>query len=73
MRWNFNKTLLICKCVAASGAHVFSIRAGTAATLAQTRRYGEELLITAACDISELYMGMPALIRQNTRQEKQQW
>ncbi len=69
LRWNFNKTLLICKyVVAASGAHVFSIRAGTAATLAQTRRYGEELL--TACDICELYMGMPALIRQNTRQEK---
>ncbi len=67
---NVDKTLLICKYVAfPPRAHVFSIRAGTAATLAQMHHYyGEELC--TACDICELYMGMPMLIRENTREER---
>ncbi len=65
-----DKTLPICKYFAfPHRAHVFSIRAGTAATLANMHRYyGEELC--TACDICELYMGMPMLIRENTREER---
>ena len=64
-----NETLLICKYVAASGAHAFSIRAGTAATLAQMHHYGEELC--TACDIHRLYMDAPILIRnKNTGEER---
>ncbi len=66
---NLDKTLLICKCVAASGAHTFSIRAGTAATLAQMHHYGEQL--RTACDICRLYMDMPVLIcKRNAREER---
>ncbi len=65
-----NETLLICnKYVAASGANAFSIRAGTAATLAQMHHHGEELC--TACDIRRLYMDAPILIRnKNTGEER---
>ncbi len=66
---HLNETLLICKYVAASGAHAFSIRAGTADTLAQMHHYGEELC--SACDIHRLYMDTPILIRnKNTGEER---
>ncbi len=39
---NADKTLLICKYMASPRAHVFSIRMGTAPTLAQMHLYGEE-------------------------------